>query len=109
MSEGYEPKPIPLLVTQSQVTLPTSVVCTAGNKTTILDNVLISSLEYQALDPMPSNRTLVGAVYLFTNNSWMIPVDILVDKGSQRISVVVYNPTSTTFTIERIRLLMFWE
>ena len=102
-------KPNSLILTQTQFVLPNIVTCSPGNKTTLIDNLSINSLEYYALDPFPTNRTLVGAVYLWSQSSWMVPVDVMVNVSEQKISIAVYNPTSSSFAIEIVRCLFFWQ
>ena len=109
MTEGYEPKPIPTLVTQTQVTFGSTLTCNAHEKISALSNISLSALTYNALDPMPTGRTLIGVNFLWTNSGILVPVDILVNRSDQTISIQLYNPSDSAVTFSGLRLLMFWE
>ena len=107
MADGTCNKPQDYLILLHQLLLPSAVTIDGLNTAVVLLNADLTTLEYQTLDRIPTGRTLVGAIYCWSNGSVCLPVDTLVQNG--KVSLSLYNITSTSRTFTTIRLLCFWK
>ena len=90
---------------QVQVNLPSAINVSANGLYYLMQDVDIRTLPYNALDDISGmTKTLVGAVFLWTNRSYGIATDLLVSDG--KLSVRCYFMASGT--VNAVRLLTFW-
>lgn len=107
MANGTCNKPQDYLILFHQLTLLSAVTIEGRNSYTVLSNTDLTTFEYYALDYVPTGRTLVGAIYCWSNGSNCIPVDTLVING--KLSLTLYNLKSESITLTTVRLLCFWK
>lgn len=107
MSEGNAPKPINLLVCQHQFIINPGITIQPNDYARIIDGTLLSALEFQTLDPIPSGRNLKAISFLWANGSQCFASDTLVQNG--KATLVLMNAGTNERTITNIRVLAFWE
>lgn len=89
--------------------LKTSVTIPAGNIEAVVSSGSDISNIFSALSLgyIPTDRKLVGAVFLWANGSTLAAADTLIQNG--KLTLRLYNFASTSVNVTSIRLLTFWE
>ena len=93
-------------IRQIQGSLPTSVTVSA-NSSALISDLDLANLSGSALDPVPTNKTLKSAILLWASNGYMVSTDLLI--GGGKITIRLYNMSSSSQIISTIRFLTFWQ
>jgi hypothetical protein len=108
MVPNRKSKPINILVLQHQFFIDPGINIGADSNAVLWDSTDLASLQRQALDFVPTGRTLKGFTLLWTNTNSCFAIDSLV-QDNNKVRLALRNASDNANTITLVRILAFWE